>query len=413
MEATEEQWNVIPKMRDDIDIMKAGLSVEEGFIASRIDGRTPLVDIARMVGKSPQETHRLLQRLAKAGVVRLGDELEKERPRRPKPESLESQASYGDYIFPPHLMMAEADLSEDERKRIIYFHEHLTHWTHYELLQTKRKDDPKVIKRAYFLRSKEWHPDRFRRPNLGPFKSMIDRIFQQVQTGYRVLSNSEQRKEYDAANVLMIDEDEIADMLKQQRKKDRDIRRVQRDEDRRKRRNPMHQRIDKAKKFYLEAVDLRAAGSAMEALRVARLAVTFDVRSEYEALVTALTEEAMETRIQPLMRRGQSQEALTNWDFAIDAFTEAVRLAPENPKARLRLAFNLTMGGRSPDDASPHAQKAAQMLPNEPEAHFVLGLCYEKAGMEKAAIRALAKAVELKPNYSDAKKRLRGLKWGF
>ncbi len=412
MEATDEQWNVVPKMRDDIDIMKAGLSVEEGFIASRVDGRTPLVDIARMVGKTPKETHRLLQRLAKAGVVRLGDEGETERPQRPKPEALEADTGYGSYIFPPHLMMVEADLNESERKRIIYFFEHLTHWTHYELLQAKRKDDVKTIKRAYFLRSKEWHPDRFRRPNLGPFKSMIDRIFQQVQTGYRALSNPVQRKEYDAANVLMIDEDEIADMLKKQRKKDRDIRRVQRDEDRRKRRNPMHQRIDKAKKFYQEALDLQAAGSSMEALRVAQLAVTFDVRSEYEALVNTLNSEAVETRIQPLMRRGQSQESLTNWDFAIDAFKEAVRLAPENPKARLRLAFNLIMAGR-PDDASPHGQKAVQMLPNEPEAHFVLGLCYEKAGMEKAAIRALAKAVELKPNYSDAKKRLRSLKWGF
>ena len=95
------------------------------------------------------------------------------------------------------------------------------------------------------------------------------------------------------------------------------------------------------------------------------------------------------------------------------AFEEAVRIAPEHGPARLRLAFNLAMGRRDPDEASSHAQKAAQLLPSEPEAHFVLGLCYEKAGLEKAAIRAFAKAVELKPNYSDAKKRLRSLKWGF
>lgn len=408
-----EKWQAVPKMRDGIDIMKAGLSVEEGFIASRIDGRTPIRDIAHLVGKTPEETHRLLSRLAKAGILRMGDEAEEARPERPKPSALDADQDYGNFIFAPNLMMAPCDLNEEERKRIIYFHEHLEHWTHYELLQTKRKDDPKVIKRAYFQRSKEWHPDRFRRPNLGPFKAMIDRIFQQVQNAYRVLSDEKDRAKYDEGNVLMVDEDEIADMLKEQRKKERDLRREEQAIERRKQRNPMRQRIDKAKGFFEEAEAQRAAGSLMEALRLARLAVTFDDRPEYGALVEALQNQAGELRIQPLLRRGQSQESLTNWEQAIEAFQEAVRLSPDNPSARLRLAFNLVMAGRSSEESSAHAQKAVQALPDEPEAHFVLGLCYEKAGMEKAAVRAFAKAVELKPNYSDAKKRLRSLKWGF
>jgi len=401
-------------MRDDIDLMKAGLSVEEGFIASRIDGRTPLRDIAHLVGKSPDETHRILTRLAKAGIVRMGDEATADLPAfRPKASDADNGSDYAGFIFPPALMQAQCDLEEEERKRIIFFHENLEEWTHYELLQVKRRDDAKVIKRAYFERSKQWHPDRFRRPNLGPFKAMIDRIFQQVQEAYRVLSDPKRRETYDEANVLMVDEDEIADMLKEQRKKEREVRRAEEAEARRKRRNPMRSRINKAKQFYDEAQQLREGGQLMEALRIARLATTFDTRSEYTALVEALQNEAGEYRIQPLIRRGTAQESLTNWDQAIEAFTEAVRIAPDHGPARLRLAFNLVMSGRDPDEANPHAQKAVQMLPQEPEAHFVLGLCYEKAGLEKAAVRAFAKAVELKPNYSDAKKRLRSLKWGF
>ncbi len=413
VEAGGDKWQVVPQMRDGIDIMKAGLSVEEGFIASRIDGRTAIKDIAHLVGKSPEETHRLLTRLAKAGIVRLGDSSSKDRAERPRPSALDAGGGYGNFIFPPHLMMAECDLNEEERKRIIYFHEHLSHWTHYELLQSRRKDDPKVIKRSYFERSKEWHPDRFRRPNLGPFKAMIDRIFQQVQESYRLLSDAEQRAKYDEGNVLMVDEDEIADMLKEQRKKERDQRRAEQQVERRKKRNPMRQRITKAKTFHDEAAALRESGNLMEALRLAKLAVTFEARPEYTALVEALQNQAGELRVQPYLRRGQSQESLTNWELAIEAFEEAVRIAPDNPNARLRLAFNLVMAGHPVDEANAHAQKAVQGLPEEPEAHFVLGLCYEKAGMEKAAIREFAKAVELKPNYSDAKKRLRNLKWGF
>ena len=39
---------LIPRMRQGIDLTKAGLSVEEGYIASRIDGRTTVKDIAIM-----------------------------------------------------------------------------------------------------------------------------------------------------------------------------------------------------------------------------------------------------------------------------------------------------------------------------------------------------------------------------
>lgn len=401
-------------MRDGIDIMSAGLSVEEGFIASRIDGRTALRDIAHMAGKTPEQTHRILNRLAKVGVVRLGEGGAPEpTSERPSAATADLEADYGNFIFPPGPMMAECDLDEAERKRILFFHEHLEEWTHYELLQVKRRADAKTIKRAYFERSKQWHPDRFRRPNLGPFKAMIDRIFQTVQEAYRVLSDPKKREAYDEANVLMVDQDEIADMLREQRKKEREVRRAEQAELRRKKRNPMRARIGKARTFYEEAKQLKAQGQLMEALRIARLAVTFEQRPEYDQLVEDLQNEAGQLRIQPLMRRGQSQESLTNWTEAIEAFTEAVRLAPDYGPARLRLAFNMVMAGHHPDDASPHAQKAAQQLPQEPEAHFVLGLCYEKAGLEKAAVRSFARAVELKPNYSDAKKRLRSLKWGF
>ena len=399
-------------MRAGIDILKAGLSVEEGFLASRIDGRTSVRDLAHLVGKTADETHRLLVRLSKAGIVRLGDDAAEDAD-RPRPTASASDTNYAGYIFSPALMMAECDLDEPERKRIIYYYEHLDNWTHYELLEVKRKDDAKEIKRAYFDRSKQWHPDRFRRPNLGPFKPMIDKVFQQVQEAYRVLSDPKRREAYDEKNVLMVDEDEIADMLAEQRKKEREARRLQDAEDRRKKNNPMRQRLLRAKGFYEEAKQLQGSGQLMEALRVAQLAITFESRPEYQALVEQLQVQAGEFRIQPLLRRGQSQESLTNWEQAVEAFEEAVRLAPDHGQARLRLAFNLVMAGRDAQEASPHAQRAAQSLPDDPEAHFVLGLCYERAGMEKAAVRSYARAVELKPNYSDAKKRLRSLKWGF
>ena len=45
------------------------------------------------------------------------------------------------------------------------------------MLEIDRKADVKEIKRAYFLLSKEFHPDRFFRRELGTFGVRIERIF--------------------------------------------------------------------------------------------------------------------------------------------------------------------------------------------------------------------------------------------
>jgi curved DNA-binding protein CbpA len=398
---------LIPRMRQGIDLTKAGLSVEEGFIASRIDGRTTVKDIAIIIGKSKEETEKILKRLSRAGVIVLSQEAQEIE------EEKDPSGEYGRYIFPPSLMMEEGDLDSETRKKIIWVHDHLDKWTFYELLQANRKADAKDLKKAYFERSKEWHPDRFRKPNLGSFKRMIEDIFKKIQEAHNTLSDPKARETYDEENILMLDEDAISEMLAKQRKAEREERRAQETLERRRKKNPIRQRLTKAKEFFEEAERLRTEGQLLEALRSVQTAVAYDPRDEYKVLEEELKISAGQHKIGPFMRRGAHEESMTNWEEAAAAFTEAVRFSPENGEARLRLAYNLVMSTRDPHEASNHAHKAVALLPNEPEAHFVLGLCYEKGGMEKAAIREYKTALDLKPNYEDAKKRLKKLKWGF
>ena len=401
----------VPRLRDDVDLTKLGLTVDEGFLASRVDGRSTIAEIALIVGRPEADVRQTIARLARVGVVLFTDD-------RPEPAPTatvrdDGGIDYGAFIFPVALMQEDVGLSEEERKRIIFFHTHLEKWTHYELLRAGRQDDAKAIKRAYFARSKEWHPDRFRRAKLGSFKRMIDQIFKQVQVAYGELSNPAKREAYDEANVFMVGEDDLAEMLKKQKRKERDAIREEERKLRRKKKNPILKRIGQAKDLYERAQQLQADGDLLGALRAAQTAAAFDERPEYDELVERLKVEAGEYRVGPYIKRGLARENMTNWSEAIEAFEEAVRIAPENGQARVRLAFNLLMGRRDPQEANPHAQKAVQLLPDDPEAHFVLGLCYEKGGMAKAAARELHRAVELKPNYKEAKKRLRELKWGF
>jgi tetratricopeptide (TPR) repeat protein len=408
---------MIPRMRSGIDLTKAGLSLEEGFLASRIDGRTTVKDLALIVGKSSEETEKVLRRLSKAGVLILdsGGPADEAPAAQEEDEGDRSEdgSPYGTFIFPAHLMHEEGDLDEEARKRIVYFHHHLAKWTYYEILDVGRKADPKEIKKAYFERSKEWHPDRFRKPRLGSFKRLVEEIFRKVQDCYHTLSDPAAREKYDQDNVFMLDEDAISEMLAKQRKEEREKRREVLAAEKRKKKNPVRQRLEKARAFFEEAKVLRDQGQFVEALRSVQTSLAFEPRDEAKALEEELKVLAGEHRIAPHLRRGAHEESMTNWDNAITAYGEAVRLAPEHGEARLRLAYNMLMGQRDPHEANAHAQKAVSLLPQDAEAHFVLGMCYEKGGMDKAAIREFKTALDLKPNHVEAKKHLKKLKWGF
>ncbi|MCB9653953.1 MAG: DnaJ domain-containing protein [Deltaproteobacteria bacterium] len=407
-------------MRKGIDLSRLSLTVEEGFVASRVDGRTRMADLAHVVGKSPATVRRILERLSGVGVLVLDTrdldvetEGEGENDAGSSGDADEDEGPYGRFIFPPALMQEDCELTVEERKRIIWFHDQIDAISHYELLQVRRLDDAKAIKVAYFERSKEWHPDRFRQRRLGRFKGLIEAIFQRVQVAYQDLSDTKKRAAYDKTMVFMPDEDEISEMLRKQRRAEREAFRAQEAVDRRRKHNPVRKRLLQARKFFEQAQEQQAGGDLAGALSTIRMAIAFDAQDEYRTLESALTSMVGELKLGPLMKRGLHHESLTNWSEAIDVFSTAVELAPENGEARLRLAYNLLMGGREPHEANPHVHKAVQLRPNEPEAHFLLGLCYEKSGMEKAAVRAYGRAVELKSNYTEAKKRLKRLRWGF
>lgn len=391
----------IPRVREGIDLTRAGLSLEEGYLVSRVDGRTPVKDLALLINRPINETSEIVERLTAVGVLVCGG------------ENPSSDDEFGGFQFPEALLQEEVDLKEDEKRKILFFHGHLSHWTHYQVLGVRWRDDAKTIKKAYFERSKEWHPDRFRREPLGSYKSRIDDIFRAVRDAYNVLSKPDAKAAYDRDHAPSLDEEDMAEMLAAQR---RERRSEEREEERRRRRlerNPMRRRMHRAKALHEEALQLKEKGELLEALRSAQAAAAFHDKEEYRQLKRELQAATAELRVGPLIRRGMHAESMTSWEDAIAVFEEAVRLAPEHGPARLRLAYNLVMGGRPPQQVNEHIQRALQLMPEEPEAHFVRGLCYEKGDMGKAALRAYQRALELKPNYAEARKRLKKLRWGF
>lgn len=392
--------DAVPRLRDGIDLTRTRLSPEEGFLVSRVDGRTKVSELALLVGKPPDEVRQVVSRLVSSRILVLAG------------QTADLDAWDG-FRFPAGALAEDVDLNDEEKKRILFTHGHLEDWTHYELLGARWRDDAKAIKAAYFERSREWHPDRFRRTKLGSYEARINDIFKALNTAYSVLSKPDTKAAYDRENAPAFDEEDMAEMLAAQRREARDAEREAAKKRRRLERNPLRRRFVQAKEMYAQALDATEKGDHMEGLRLVQAALAFHDKDEYRALKNELQRSTAEQRVAPLIRRGQNAESMTSWEDAIQMFREAVRLAPEHGQARLRLGYNLLMGKHPVQEANEHVQKAVRLLPNDPEAHYVLALCYVRGDMAKLAIRALEKSLELKPNYSEAKKLQKKLRWGF
>lgn len=422
----------VPALRENVDLTKLALSMEEAFVASRVDGRTSVKQIATLVGKGTGETTRIIKKLADLGAVTLkGNGVTSQpppkKPSEPAPPDRSPSGTekgvggttgeydFGSFIFSPALMHEPGDLDEEARKRIIFVHTHLSTWNHYELLRIERRAEPREIKAAYFDCSKMWHPDRLRRLNeLGSFKRMIDEIYRRINEAFKLLSDGVRRKEYDATLPYEPDPDEIAALLQEQIQAERDARREEEKKAKRTKNNPVLQRFARAKELFEQAQEAEKAGKVAEAMRLAQMATTYDERKpEYKVLFDRVRDLAGDERVGPYLKRGKHFESMTQWDEALEMFTEAVRIAPNNAEARRHLAYTLLSKRRPLEEVMPHAQKAVAMTPDDPEAHYVLGWAYEVSQNEKLSKKHYERALELRPGYQEAKKRLKRLKWGF
>lgn len=90
-----------------------------------------------------------------------------------------------------------AGIPPEEQKAITDLYERLERMDHYALLGVSATDDVKAIKRAYFVKAKEHHPDRYFRKDVGSLKPKIDAIFAALAKAEAVLGNAKERATYD------------------------------------------------------------------------------------------------------------------------------------------------------------------------------------------------------------------------
>ena len=68
---------------------------------------------------------------------------------------------------------------------------------HYEILGVEDTAERSDIQQAYYTLSRQWHPDRFFRVDLGEQGERLEAVFIAITEAYRTLSNDSARRAYD------------------------------------------------------------------------------------------------------------------------------------------------------------------------------------------------------------------------
>ncbi|MFN3466398.1 MAG: tetratricopeptide repeat protein [Candidatus Brocadiales bacterium] len=194
---------------------------------------------------------------------------------------------------------------------------------------------------------------------------------------------------------------------------------------------------------YQKGIALRKKGAIMEALMEFERAEKSNPRyADLQAQLASIyhelnrTEDAIEHYEKALkyasgvqeagLRRGLGKAYAQQWEFkkSIEQYNKALAIEPENVQT-LRDMAEVYAFSRNVPAALPYWRKAAELAPDLAreiweraldfdysiaEAHYTLGLIYEKEGRKDKALRSLAQAVRLNPQekgYQSALERIK------
>ena len=106
-------------------------------------------------------------------------------------------SAFDDFIFDPKDLTGASAAPLDYRKRVLFYEYHLPRITYYELLDCQRSAPKRDIQTAYHRLSKQFHPDRWFRKELGAIEEPLQVVFKWINRAYRTLSDKRRRAEYD------------------------------------------------------------------------------------------------------------------------------------------------------------------------------------------------------------------------
>jgi len=224
----------------DKPVTELPLTPEDFFVLSRIDGRATVGEIIAGSGLPSADAKQILDKLFELGAIEAheaapanGASARRERPvagaksRRaamlraqfasasgsfkresrpnsntaePKPEPEPVKPDGMVRVDPVPLgdarLDASLDIAVDEQRILWATEDRLGDLSHFELLGISPTNDKKLIRSAYHLVSRKFHPDRYYNKNVGPLGPLLQSLFKRAKSSFEVLMKDELREAY-------------------------------------------------------------------------------------------------------------------------------------------------------------------------------------------------------------------------
>ncbi len=315
------------------------------------------------------------------------------------------------------------DLDPKVQEELIEFANGLDRPYH-ELLGVAVDADDRAIKKAYFQKSKRFHPDRYFRKNLGDFEPLVETCFKKLLEAYELLSDPATRAEVQRGEKARAKAApkpsgvpsagppaDSAEPAKPRMSSTEAARRLRR------RMSGLHghhkvkqERKQKAKTFFESGMSAFRSERWLEAAGSVRLAMAFDPSNEvYREEFVKVQRKAHEERAKHLTRTADAALDLRDYKEAFEALEEACHFRPFDAELAFRAAKIAWQAIGDLRKAKELASSACELEPESGEYHRVLGQIYKAADLTANAKRELETAVRLDPNDKEAKAELRTL----
>lgn len=293
------------------------LTPQEAYVLSRIDGLLDVDGLLSIAGGTRSVASKVLYALLSCGLVEWKTDAVRERESIGTPASLNVEVANES----PPASPGHADLVRKTWRRIDWL-------SHYDLLGVRRDASAEDVRRAYFERSRLFHPDLAHRSDLAGLDRELSAVFERLKVAHDTLADAAARAEYDSsledAPAVVFAEDAAADPKA--------------------RRQLAAKNFDRAE----ELIEERDYHSAVELLREAvRFAPD---RAEYR------------------FRLGEVELKNEKWiERGIENMREATRLAPSRADFLRATARALAANGRK-GDAELYAKRAHDIEPGAESA---------------------------------------------
>lgn len=439
------------------DATQLSLTAAEGYLLSRIDGRTPWRLLREIGGIPPEDVDACLSRWLDDGLLEIvgGASSSATAGSRGVTAAASDEAPPVDAAEAPtdapsshavdgSLLDDRLDLSVDVQRRILEFEMGLGRPYH-ELLGVAKGSEPKVVKRAYFKLSKEFHPDRYFRKQIGDYTQRLERIFKKVLEAHEMLSDPDlcqvENQTEDAfeetppADAAVVPEEPVQETVEtpsksrrrgpiiEKRAPPRPARvpkpRVLSKRERLRQRMPFkinHAALE-AKKARAEEI-FRAAERSLESGRLQeaeasiRIAISFDPgRAEFKEKLGDLRIAAAGERARQLLAKPSDRMNSSELLEVLRLMEDVLIYRPHDPELNERAA-QVCLQLEKYDDAREYAETLIERTPDVGAFHSLLGRIHRGSGNKKAALAAFETALKYDEEDVDARRAIASARIG-